>query len=172
MRTNPQVSNVINKSSRLTFDLSRRTLYFLLTALLLAACAPGNDGPQPPEILYGQDVCDSCGMIISEARFAAATLLTNGEFRKFDEIGDMMLYHMERPEDQVQAYFVHDYKSEAWIRGETAFFVEGDVTTPMGGSIVAFEDQAEAKAFAVEVNGKVFTLYDLRVEAHLKVHGN
>ena len=149
----------------------RFTFFVLLVAFLLAACAPKSNEPQPPEILYGQDLCDACGMIIDEARFAAATLLTNGEFRKFDEIGDMMIYHMEHPEDQVQAYFVHDYKSEAWIRGETAFFVKGDITTPMDGNIVAFEDQTEAKAFAAEVNGEVFTLYDLRVEAHLTVHG-
>ena len=53
----------------------------LLTAfcLVLSACSPKSAEPQPPEIAYGQDTCDACGMIISDAKFAAATLLTSGE---------------------------------------------------------------------------------------------
>jgi copper chaperone NosL len=143
----------------------------LLAALLLAACAPKSNEPQPPEILYGQDLCDACGMIIDEARFAAATILLDGQALKFDDIGEMVIYHLDHPEAQVKAWFVHDYDSEAWIRGETAHFVKGDLKTPMGGSIAAFETQAAAEAFAAAVNGKLFTLDELRVELHLTVHG-
>jgi copper chaperone NosL len=73
----------------------------LLVVALLSACSSQPEGPQPPEILYEQDVCASCGMIISEPRFAAATILTNGEGRKFDDIGEMLVYHMEHPTEQV-----------------------------------------------------------------------
>ena len=138
---------------------------------LLSACGSPSSEPQPPEIIYGQDVCDGCGMIISEAKFAAATILTNGETRKFDDMGDMLVYHMDHPEAQVKVWFVHNYKSEAWIRGETAYYVKGDIKTPMGGAIAAFEDKATAEAFAAEVNGKVYTLDEIRVEVHIAVHG-
>ena len=147
----------------------------LLTAfcLLLSACSPKSAEPQPPGIAYGQDTCDACGMIISDAKFAAATLLTGGEALKFDDIGEMVTYHMDHPEAQVKAWFVHDYKSEAWIRGETAFFVSSDqLQTPMGGGVAAFEKKDDAEAFAAEKSGKVLTLDELRVEFHLKVHGN
>ncbi len=152
-------------------NISRLSFAVLLIALLVSACAPKSTEPQPPEILYGQDVCDGCGMIISEARFAAATILLDGKALKFDDIGDMLVYHMDHPEAQVKAWFVHDYKSEAWIRGETAFFVEDDIKTPMGGGIVAFEDQAAAEAFGAEIKGKLFRFDELRVEVHLEVHG-
>jgi copper chaperone NosL len=147
----------------------------LLTAfcLLLAACSPKSNEPQPPNIAYGQDTCDACGMIISDAKFAAATLLTGGEALKFDDIGEMVTYHMDHPVQQVKAWFVHDYQSEAWIRGETAFFVLSDqLQTPMGGGVAAFEKKDDAEAFAAEKSGKVLTLDELRVEVHLKVHGN
>jgi copper chaperone NosL len=145
----------------------------LLLSLLPSACGAQPPGPQPPEIVYGQDLCDGCGMIISEARFAAATLLTDGAGRRFDEIGDMLAYHMEHPEAQVKAWFVHDHLSEAWVRGETAWYVEADrLQTPMGGRIVAFEDKGAAEAYAAQVNGNVYTLDALRVDVHLRVHGN
>ncbi len=161
------------KTLRLTFAcFSRAVPYVLLVALLIAACAPKSNEPQPPEILYGQDLCDACGMIVDDARFAAATILLDGQTLKFDDIGDMVIYHLDHPEAQVKAWFVHDYNSEAWMRGETAHFVKGGLKTPMGGSIAAFEDQAAAEAFAAAVNGKLFTLDELRVEIHLTVHGN
>jgi copper chaperone NosL len=141
--------------------------------LLLTACSPKITGPQPPDIAYGQDVCDACGMIVSDAKFAAATLLTNDEYRKFDDIGEMVTYHMDHPEQQVKAWFVHDHTSEAWIRGETAFFVLSEqLQTPMGSGVAAFEKKDDAEAFAAETSGKVLTLDELRVEIHLKVHGN
>jgi nitrous oxide reductase accessory protein NosL len=109
-------------------------------------------------------------MIISEPKYAAATILANGETRKFDDISEMLIYHMEHPEAQAQIWFVHDHDTEEWIRGETAFFVKGNVNTPMGGAIAAFADRAAAKAFAAEVNGAVYNLDDLRVEVHLTMH--
>ena len=147
----------------------------LLTAfcLVLSACSPKSAEPRPPEIAYGQDMCDACGMIISDAKFAAATLLTGGEALKFDDIGEMVTYHMDHPEAQVKAWFVHDYPSEAWLRGETAFFVLSDqLQTPMGGGVAAFEKRSDAEAFAAEKDGQVLTLDELRVEVHMQVHGN
>ena len=47
-------------------------------AVLLASCSARPGEPQPPEINFGQDTCDACGMIISEARFAAAIVLNSG----------------------------------------------------------------------------------------------
>jgi len=141
----------------------------LLTLLL--ACSPKPEGPQPPEIIYGQEMCSACGMVIDVPRFAAATLLIDGQYLKFDDAGEMLSYHMNHPEDQVAAWFVHDYPSEKWIRGEQAIFVESpSLQTPMGSGIAAFTDRAEAEAFAVERNGKLFTLDEMRAQVHLIEH--
>jgi len=146
----------------------------LIVCLLLAAlpaCKPKTAGPLPPQIDYGQDTCDACGMVIDQPRFAAATLLVNGEYLKFDDVGEMLAYHMNHPEAQVAAWFVHDYLSEEWILGETAKFVKSPtIQTPMAGGIVAFADQAQAEAFAAERNGKLFTLDEMRAQVHMVEH--
>lgn len=137
-----------------------------------AGCRPEPAGLQPPEIKFGFDVCDQCGMQIDEPRFAAASLLTNNEYRKFDDIGEMLVYHMEHPEAQVQAWFVHDFRSEEWLRGEDAYFVRSSsIETPMGFGIVAFADRTQADSYAADNTGQVYTLDELRAALHAEVHG-
>jgi copper chaperone NosL len=149
----------------------RAGMYAVIAAVWLSACAPA--GPQPPEIAYGQDVCDECGMIVSEAKYAAATLVEKGGPHKFDSIADMLAYHMERPNEQVRAWFVHDYGTGNWIRAETAFYVVNDkIHSPMPPGIAAFESQDAAKAFAVEVgSGNIMVFDDVRAAVHLALHG-
>jgi copper chaperone NosL len=85
----------------------------------------------------------------------------------------MLVYHMEHPADQVKAWFVHDYDSEDWIRGEEAFFVRSQqIKTPMDGGIVAFLSQERAGIFAAEWEGRVYSLDEVRAEVHMEVHGN
>lgn len=140
-----------------------RGALILLVAIVLGACAPQSDGPQPPDIAYGQDVCDECGMLIDEPGFAAASLTTDRVMSKFDDIGDMLVYHARRPELGVRAWFVHDHDSEEWIRGETAFYVlSSRIASPMGHGIAAFRDRSAAEAFAGEIGASVLTFDALR----------
>jgi copper chaperone NosL len=152
--------------------IRRLMICSLVLALLLTACAPGSNAPQPPEILYGQDLCDECGMVIDEPRFAAALVLETGEFRKFDDVGDMFVHQLNHPELAIRAYFAHDHVSEQWVRGEAAFYVVApDLSTPMGHGVAAFGDQTAAEQFAAEHSGaKVLTFDEMRVEAHLTLH--
>ncbi len=154
--------------------------FFSVIALLLvlvlfsAACsAPQGDEPQPPEIQYGLDECDACGMSIDDARFASATLLMDGAYRKFDDIGDMIVYHMDHPDQQVEAWFVHDHDSEEWILAEDSFYVVSkEIESPMGHGIFAFETQETAEKFAGGLSSaQVMNFEEVRADVHLKVHG-
>lgn len=135
----------------------------LLMLLLLAACGQAALTAQtPPEILYGEDVCDHCGMIISDERFAAALVIETGpnrlEHRIFDDIGDMFGYVDELNKAQAQGleegakivtYFVHDYHSLEWLDAREAYFVVSEsVHSPMGSGMAAFAQAAEAEAQA------------------------
>ena len=146
----------------------------LAAGWLLAACAPAQAAePRPPDIAYGQDLCDTCGMIIGEARFAAASLTTDGRAHSFDDIGDMLAYHREHPEEQVRAWFVHDYESEAWLRGETAFYVaSAQIASPMGHGLAAFADGAAAEAFARERGAEAVAFEELQAAAPTAAHGH
>jgi copper chaperone NosL len=157
--------------------LSRRRFLLctscLATAAVVAACSPGANGePRPPDIAYGQDVCDGCGMIISEPRFACATVLQDGRALKFDDIGDLLMHHMDHPDLQVAAAFVHDYHSEKWVRGEQAFYVmDRSIDTPMGHGIAAFAQEPQAKIFAEDRGTTVLSFDELRARVHAELHG-
>jgi len=135
-----------------------------LTLAVLAACTPGPTEPSPPEIIYGQDVCDACGMIISEARFAAGAVLEDGETLKFDDIGDMLRYQGSHPDLEVAAWFVHDTPSEAWLNAVAATYVVSPaISSPMGSGLAAFADPGPAASFAAEVDGEVLGWDQIRL---------
>ncbi len=140
-----------------------RSVFFVvvlavLSLTLLAACGGGPDFEEPPEIRYGEDVCDRCLMIINEARYAAAYVTADGEARRFDDIGGMVASIDEAAED-VAVFWVHDYDTEEWLKADEAFYVESDdLVTPMGFGIVAFADRSRAEEWAAEQAG-IFRSY-------------
>jgi copper chaperone NosL len=152
-------------------SIFRFTFFVLFFSLALAACQPMSSGPQPPDIAYGQEVCEQCGMIISEAQYAAASVLTDGTTRKFDDIAEMVMYHMDHPDQPISAWFVHDYNTEVWIRGESAFYVmSADLATPMGGGVVAFEKESDAESFAQFKGVTALNFDEMRAMVHMTLH--
>ncbi len=139
------------------------TICLLIFAMIGVACRAGNGDPQPPELMIGSDVCEECGMVVSDARYAAATLIEDGHTHKFDDLAEMFIFQAKHPEDVVRAWFVHDYEAETWIRGETAFFVMSEaIHSPMGYGVVAFETRVAADNFAAELaDAQIFTFDEL-----------
>jgi copper chaperone NosL len=144
----------------------------LFIALTLASCSQKSNEPQPPEIIYGQDVCAACGMVIDQPRSASAILLNTGEYLKFDDIGDMIVFPMDRPDKQPAAWFVHDANSEEWIRAETAYYVVSpEIRTPMGYGILAFSNEQSAEEYATPLTeAKVMDFDEVRADIHVKTH--
>jgi copper chaperone NosL len=142
-------------------------VFFLL---LLAACQTGQVEVRPPEIVYGQDVCSRCGMIIGEARFAAAAQLQSGEYLLFDDAGEMLTELDEYTANLGQvvlAAWVHDYHSEEWIDIHKAIYVKSaTLSTPMGSGIACFSDEAQAQQFAAEQGGKLYSLEEIKMVPH------
>ncbi len=141
-----------------------RALALLVMAFVLpvlAACGPAPDPLAPPEIVYGEDVCDACGMIISEERFAAATIIQGDDGpapRRFDDIGDMIEHHQRNPDLEILRWYAHDYDSLEWLDATTATYVRSArLSTPMGHGLAAFRDPARAEAFAGEMAGEVLS---------------
>lgn len=136
-------------------------IFFVLLALLLTACRTAGADPTPPPIHYGEDVCEFCGMIASEERFAAAYTTPDGHAHLFDDIGDMVQQHLKSPEG-VSAFFAHDYESRAWIRAEEAHYVRSEqIATPMLSGLAAFASRQGAESLAAETGGQIFTFDEL-----------
>jgi copper chaperone NosL len=149
------------------------TTLSLLLGLTLAACAAKTGELAPPDIAYSQDLCEACGMLIDQPQLAAASIDTDGQPHKFDEIGDMIQFHAENPTIQPQAWFVHDYGTEAWLRAEAAFFVYSpDQLTSMGHGLVAFATRADAETFAQPIEAQVLSFDEARAAMVEMVHAN
>lgn len=152
-----QVLRITHYVLRITYYISRFTFHALLLVVLLAACGPKVTADEPPEIAYGRDICDQCGMIIDEPRFAAAYVTPAGEVRRFESIGDMLAYY-QKAQEEVFVFWVHDYHTETWLKADGAFFVQSDnIITPMGVGLVATADRAGAEALVAEFGGAVMT---------------
>ena len=134
----------------------------LLLGIVLGGCQSRVDPDTPPEIRYGEDICDQCRMIISEPRYAAAYVTRQSLTRRFDDIGDLLLYHARHRED-VLAFWVHDYETEEWLKAPQAFYVMSpELHTPMAHGIVALRERARAAVLAAEMHGRVFTFVELQ----------
>lgn len=134
--------------------------YLLTLFLLLAGCAQGQAMIEPPTILYGEDRCAECGMIISDPRFASSLLyeISEGRYASllFDDIGDMLVYTAKHPEQKIVAWYVHDYANEEWLDATQAYFMTSPaIQTPMGHEIAAHATQTAAQAMADELHGLV-----------------
>lgn len=134
--------------------MMRRMVAIALMLAGLVACARPS-GPRPPDIAYGKDPCANCGMLINDPRFAAAYVTRNGQARLFDDIGCMIDYYRDHPED-VAAFYVRDFEGGEWIEADRAVLVLApDVPTPMGYGLLAFATRDRAEAFARDHGGQV-----------------
>jgi copper chaperone NosL len=135
-------------------------LLFGLALLLLVACGSETDFDRPPDIVYGEDVCERCSMIINEARYAAAYVTEDGQAHLFDDIGGMVAHDAAVAGD-VAVFWVHDFETEEWLRAEEAHYVKSDLMTPMGFGVIAFDGRDRAESWAAEQGGMVMTFDEL-----------
>jgi copper chaperone NosL len=122
---------------------------------LLPDGSPEGDGF--PVIRYGAEPCTQCGMIIDDARFAAAWSRPGGAARHFDDIGCLVTDIGAHPPPSDARLLVHDYESEAWLDARTAVFVVSpQIRTPMAYGTAAFETAAAAERLSLAVDGRTF----------------
>jgi len=133
----------------------RVALMFLVAVLgLTVACGGGGGADQPPTINYGRDT-SAMGMIISDPRFAGATVDARGRATLFDDLGDLVVAARQNQTSSTRVW-VHDYQTRRWIDGTTASYVAADglvSVTPMGSGLVAFQGQADAASFSRDHHG-------------------
>lgn len=136
------------------------TSSLLLAPALLAACE-NNAADTPPSIRLGDSVCDQCNMIISDERWATATIIDGDrgpEPRLFDDFNCQVHYELEHPESVIVGRWSHDHQTHGWIRTEDAHFVlSPNLRAPMGSGIAAFSTVAEAESAKATFGGELMT---------------
>ena len=125
-------------------------------ALLFLGCSEEKE-IKPSNIKYGEDLCAACSMIISEELYSSQYILTNGDVKKFDDIG-CMIDHIKKKEgelDRISAVFVRDYNSNQWINAKDAYFLHSRlIITPMGHGIIGFSNKEDLKKEQAKTGGK------------------
>ncbi len=123
--------------------------FVMLFVLFIAGCREA-EVVGPPELKLGRDQCAHCGMIISDERFAAAMIVKTDRGNRalvFDDIGDMVAYPRDHPEQTIIHRYVKDFDSSEWVKADQANFVRVlDMHTPMGSGLIAYASQDAAAA--------------------------
>jgi len=130
----------------------------LMAGVVLSGCRSENDDG-PPDIRYGDSICAECGMIISDERYATATMVQGDrriESYVFDDFNCQLIYESEHTDLVIVDRWCHDFESSAWMQTGEAWFVESeDLHTPMASGIVSFKELADAKELSESIGGSV-----------------
>ena len=108
-------------------------------AFLLLALAACEKDKGPVEIKYGRDACEMCGMIISEARYAAEVRsASDNKMHKFDDIGDAVNW-LELQGVGLQGakeiWVMDSDDGKTWLDARNAFYRHG--RSPMNYNFAA-----------------------------------
>lgn len=113
----------------------------------------------PMPIQYGAASCDYCRMTVDDRRFAAELVNAHGKALTFDSIECLAGYVNAAPaESAPKGVYVTDFAHPGTlISADSAKFVvgSGDLSTPMGGGLLAFAAAADAQAAAAKSGGAV-----------------
>ena len=122
---------------RLFFRRIAALTIVLLAAVGLTACFEEDPNSGPVAVVWDQDVCERCTMVIANPRYAAQLREPSGEAHKYDDFGDAVLDLVERGwnEEDIE-FWVTDYKTGLWINAFKARYVPGEAT-PMGFGLAA-----------------------------------
>ena len=131
----------------------------IICVAVLANCQKQAVEPVP---LAPEDMCAYCKMAISEKRYAAEFIDSEGQPSKFDDIGCMSNFIQSRKVAAITAYFVMDFNEGKWIKADNAYYVRSvELKTPMNGGIIAFLNESDAQEAIGRYRGTPLRLQDI-----------
>ncbi len=142
--------------------MTRILTYLLLApvALFAGACSRPPD-IAPPQIRFGEQECDSCRMLISDERFAAALVFErDGAVTKlaFDDINCLFTYLSDHPLTGTYHVYTHDVDTRAWLDARSACFISSaKLETPMASQVAAASGPAAVEGLLKRYAGERLT---------------
>lgn len=139
-------------------NAAKRAILALLAGLAPLAGCSRSPLTGPPELRLGREECAECGMLVSEDRFSAASLIDrDGErlYVFFDDLGCMLDYERSADAGALERY-VHDHGTRGWVAAESATYLFAGpqaLATPMGSGIAALADRAAADRLRAQCGG-------------------
>ncbi|GAB5495681.1 MAG: hypothetical protein Phyf2KO_07610 [Phycisphaerales bacterium] len=134
------------------------TLLAMAPALALVGC-DSQVASGPPEIRLGDSVCAECNMIISDKRWATATVVEGPRGQEpllFDDFNCQVNYEVEHTDMNILDRWSHSHATGKPIHSTDALFLDSpNLRTPMGSGIAAFASTLEADGAKDELTGEV-----------------
>ncbi|MEX0692088.1 MAG: nitrous oxide reductase accessory protein NosL [Gemmatimonadales bacterium] len=121
-----------------------------VVTLVLLACTVG---PRP--IVYDEDTCARCRMVVSDRRYGAELVTATGRVLVYDGIECVAQGVREAEAGDVVSVWVTDSdQPETLIRAETAYFLQAaSLPSPMGAGLTAFATREGREAQAARHPG-------------------
>jgi copper chaperone NosL len=148
--------------------LRARSLVIPLTIIIsgMTGCRQ-RDPLAPPRVHYGQDICDVCGMIISDERYAAVAVARDqrGGHRplRFDDVGCLLVCESDPDHLTITARYVKDFETRQWLAIEDATFLHSrELHSPMAFGAAACAPTGAAEALRKRYGGGILTVPALR----------
>lgn len=117
----------------------------------------GGDGP--PTLEMGKAECVACGMVINDARYAAAVKSGTGEVNGFDAL-ECLIRHARRNTEEGDQIWLSDFYDSRMYPESQMTVVLADFPSPMGGGLAAFKDKSKAEEAATTRRGEAGLLGD------------
>lgn len=137
------------------------------TAALLAVCLvfPGCGKTGPVPFFWGEDACHHCKMTLVQKGFAAQRINDKGKVYKYDAIECLLEDLKAKPLRPGEGLFVSDWSrpDAAVSDAQTVFFLKGgEITSPMGSALAAFQSRDSATAYQARVGGALLEWHGLQ----------
>ena len=128
-------------------------LNFMMSVILFISCSK-----EPQPIIYNQDSCTRCKMIISDQRYGAEIITSKGKNYKYDSI-ECMTAALQTQETAVDVHsiWVIDFNNpEHFINAREAWYLHSSLLkSPMGLNFSAFSNQEMAQTVENVYPGEV-----------------
>ncbi len=120
-------------------------------------------------VVHEDEKCPVCGMFVAKYPKWAAKLSYGDKTFVFDGVKDLMKFYFNPlkwgsyqnfTKDKITKFEVTDYYTQNTIDGFKAFYViRSDIYGPMGNELIPFKNEADAKAFMRDHNGKKMLMF-------------
>jgi len=101
-------------------------------------------------------------MIISDERYASALVTEEGDTLKFDDLG-CLIQHESAGVRPTTAYWVRDFRGDAWLNARDAIFVHSkSIVSPMGFGLASAPTTEAAAELAKEPDSRTLRFDELK----------
>jgi len=140
-------------------------LYSFISALIfiLSSCQP-----KEKEIVYGEDECKHCRMMIVEKQYGTELVTKKGKIYTYDSI-ECLIDHIQTgdiKESEIALSLVTSFNQPEKLRlAEQSFYLYSiKLPSPMGMFLTAFESEEAAKVAYEKFGGKIMSWDNLLKE--------